>query len=232
MKKTVVIHQPDFLPYLGFFHRLLYAEVFVVLDHVQFTRGGSDCWIHRDKIKTANGVKWLTIQVKKCEIQTPINEVILSDTTDWKTNNLNKIQEAYRKTPFFEEIFPHIENLYSHSCIKMSDFNVQSIKMLFELFDIKIDMVFSSSLNPTGKKSEMLMDLLKKVDATRYLSGIGAKDYLDYTPFYDSNIEISWQEFKHPVYQQVHGEFIPYLSSIDLLFNCGMKKSREILRDC
>lgn len=232
MRKTVVIHQPDFLPYLGFFHRLLYAEVFVVLDHVQFTRGSSDCWIYRDKIKTANGVKWLTIPVKKCEIQTPISEVILSNTTEWKIKNLNKIQEAYRKTPFFEEIFPHIENLYGYSCIKMLDFNVQSIKMLFELFDIKIDMVFSSSLNPASKKSEMLIDILKKVDATKYLSGIGAKDYLDYTLFYDTNIEISWQEFRHPVYQQVHGEFIPYLSSIDLLFNCGMKKSREILRDC
>ncbi len=231
MKKTAVIHQPDFLPYLGFFHRLLYADVFVILDHVQFTRGGSDCWIHRDKIKTANGIKWLTLPVKKCEMQTPINEVVLSNTTDWKTNNLNKIREAYRKTPFYREIFPYIENIYSCSCSKLVDFNMVSVKMLCELFDIKTDMIFSRSLHPAGKKTEMLVDIVKKVNAARYLSGIGAKDYLDYTLFDDAGIEILWQEFRHPVYQQAHGEFIPYLSSIDLLFNCGIEKSRKILRD-
>jgi hypothetical protein len=91
-------------------------------------------------------------------------------------------------------------------------------------------MIVSSKFNLNSKSNQLLVDLLKRAGATHYLSGIGAKDYHDDKPFEEANIKVVWQDFKHPVYPQLHGEFIPYLSSIDLLFNCGIKKSREILR--
>lgn len=230
MSKTVVIHQPDFLSYLGFFHRLLHADLYIVLDDVQFVKGTSQSWMNRDKIKTSNGEQWITVNVKKAPSKTNINEILLSDTVNWRNQNLEIMKQNYKKSDYFKEVFQHIEELYNKNFDKLSDFNLASIEMLNKLFDIKIDIVFSSNLKSTTTKNERLVELLKQVNATHYLSGIGAKDYHDDKPFEEANIKVVWQDFKHPVYPQLHGEFIPYLSSIDLLFNCGIEKSREILR--
>ncbi|MDY0116718.1 MAG: WbqC family protein [Sulfurimonadaceae bacterium] len=231
MKKTVVIHQPDFLSYLGFFHRLLYADLYIVLDDVQFVKGTSQSWMNRDKIKTANGEQWLTVNVQKASKDTNINEILLNNTINWKKKNLDLIIQNYKKSEYFDEIFSHIQELYNSEHEKLADFNMASIFMLIKLFDIDIEIKYSSDLKTTKTKSERLVEILSQVDATHYLSGIGAKDYHIDKPFEDANIKVVWQEFNHPVYPQLHGEFIPYLSSIDLLFNCGIEKSREILRN-
>ena len=115
---------------------------------------------------------------------------------------------------------------------KLADFNMASILMLLELFDIKIDIKYSSNFKTLKSKSERLVDLLIMVDATHYLSGVGAKDYHKDKPFDDENIEVIWQDFKHPIYPQLYGDFIYCLSSIDLFFNCGIEQSRKILRRC
>lgn len=227
MKKTVVIHQPDFLPYLGFFHRLLYADLFIILDDVQFLRRA---WHHRDEIKTKDGKQWLTLGIKKSPQDTKINNIYLN-YENWQEKHLNLIKQNYLKSEFFKEIFPYIENLYSKKILKLYEFNMESIHMLNKLFDINIEIVFSSEFNLKTKSNQLLVDLLKKVDATHYLSGIGAKDYHKDEPFKKANIEVLWQDFRHPIYPQLHGKFIPYLSSIDLLFNCGIEKSREIIRN-
>lgn len=227
--KIVVIHQPDFIPYLGFFDRLAKADIYVVFDNVQYVRS-SRGWTSRDKIKTIKGEKWISISTQKADRDTPINQILLSDDTCWKENNLNLIKENYRKCEYFNEIFPYIEKLYSFQCNRMMDFTLESIKMLIELFDIDIDIVMASSLNPVGKNNALIIDIMQKLGCTNYLSGIGARDY--YIPeLYDqAGINVIWQDFKHPVYPQQFGEFIPYLSSIDLLFNCGIEESRRILK--
>jgi len=230
-EKTVVIHQPDFLSYLGFFHRLLKADLYVALDHVQFVSGTSRSWTSRDKIKTPRGEQWLTIAIKKCPLGTPINEVLLSDS-DWRQNNLNLITENYRQAPCFAEIMPDINDLYQYRCERLVDFNLASISMLMKLLDIDVPCVLSSTLQPSGKSNDLLVDILKKVHADTYLSGIGAKAYFDPTPYEIAGIRVAWQDFTHPVYPQCHGPFIPFLSSIDVLFNCGITKSRTILGGC
>ena len=232
MIKTVVIHQPDFLSYIGFFHRLLKSDLYVVLDDVQFVTGTSQSWMNRDKIKTQNGEKWLTVSVNKSSMNTNINEVSINYTFDWQKQNIELIKQNYKKAEFFDEIFPYMQNLYENRFDKLADFNMASIRMLNNLFDINIPIVFSSELKTTKTKSERLVEILTQVGATHYLSGIGAKAYHQDEPFLEAGIEVLWQEFKHPTYKQLHGDFIPYLSSIDLLFNCGMEKSREILRGC
>ena len=230
MSKTVVIHQPDFLPYLGFFHRLLGVELYVALDHVQFVHSNRG-WTHRDKIKTPRGAQWLTVSVRKAQRDTPINAIELSDT-DWRSQNLNLVHENYRDASHFKEVFAELEKLYALPCTKLVEFTTASIDMLLRLFDISIPRILSSALQPAGHKNELLVDILCKVGATRYLSGIGARDYFDPAHFSEAGIEVVWQDFKHPVYPQLHGEFAPNLSSIDLLFNCGVERSREILRGC
>lgn len=230
--KTVVIHQPDFLPYLGFFHRFLHADLWVILDTAQFVSGTSRSWMNRDKIKTPQGEKWITVAVQKAPRGSKINEIMLSSEVDWRTDNLNLITQNYRLAPFFEEILPLIRGLYAYKSGKLIDFAVKSIEMLLGLFAIDIGIVFASSLSPAGRSNEMLADILKKVNATTYLSGVGARNYYDPRPFDEAGINVVWQDFKHPVYSQLHGDFIPYLSSIDMLFNCGIQQSRTILRRC
>jgi hypothetical protein len=229
-KKMVVIHQPDFVPYLGFFHRFLHADSYIALDHVQFVHSNRS-WTHRDKIKAEQGAKWLTLSVKKSPRDTAINQIELSADTNWRQDNLRLLEQNYRDTPFYDELMPEIERLYGQPFQMLRDFNMASIEMLMDLLDVRIPWVWSSSLDPVGTKNELLVDLLKKASATHYLSGVGARDYFDPLPFAKAGIEVIWQDFTHPVYAQQFGDdFVPYLSTLDVLFNHGITTSREILR--
>lgn len=229
MNMTVVIHQPDFIPYLGFFQRFLSADLYVVLDHVQFVYG-SRAWTHRDKIKTPKGAQWLTVSVKKPPRDTSINQVELSDEVDWRTNHIRLLEANYRSSPFFEQTMPSLRTLYAEPVKMLVDFNLRSIRMLMSLLDVETPMVLSSTLAPQGTKNDLLVDLLKKVGAEKYLAGVGSKDYMDESLFGAAGIEVLWQDFQHPVYPQQFGEFQPYLSAIDMLFNCGIDRSRQLLR--
>lgn len=231
MGKSVVIHQPDFMPYIGFFHRFLKSDLYVVLDNVQYSNGSSKSLQNRDKVKGIDGEEWLTICVQKTRLHTKINEVLLSKNVDWKEKNIAIIKKNYKDTKYFSEIWTYIEKLYQHECEKMMDFNLKSIEILMELFDVKTEIILASTLNPQGKSNELIVDILKKVNANTYISGVGAKDYYDPKLYNDANIKIIWQDFKHPIYPQLYGTFMPYLSSIDLLFNCGIEESRKIIRD-
>lgn len=229
-EKTVVIHQPDFMPYLGFFHRLLHADIYVVLEVAQYVNGTSKSWMNRDKIKTEKGEQWITVCVKKAPRETKIKDILLIDDGKWQKNNLGLLRQNYRKAPFFQEIMPYVETLYEKTYTYFWEFSFASIQMLMELFNIDIPVFFSGDLKPEGKNNEMIVDIMKKLGAKIYLSGTGAVDYYDETVYEKAGIQVVWQEFKHPVYPQQFGEFLPFLSSIDLFFNCGIEESRKILR--
>lgn len=227
---TAVIHQPDFLPHLAFFHRLLTADLFIVLDTAQFVRGTSRSWMNRDRIKTAGGVKWLTVPVQDCARDTALCDVLLDQRQDWRERHLRQIAESYRRAPYFAEIYPQLQALYDGGEAGLARFNMQSIRLLLDLLDVKIEIVFASTLDPQGRKNELLVDLLGKTGCDRYVSGPGARAYFEPEPYADAGIEVLWQEFSHPVYPQLHGPFEPYLSSIDALLNCGAAESARLLR--
>lgn len=172
----------------------------------------------------------MTLSVKKTSRDTPINQIELSDTVDWAGDNLNLLEQNYRKAPYYAEIMPRMEEIHREPCCMLADFNLRSIEMLMDMLDVRIPWVCSSGLEPVGTKNELLVDLLKKVSATHYLSGVGARDYFQPGPFSKAGIEVIWQDFTHPVYTQQFGEFVPYLSALDVLFNHGITASREILR--
>ena len=231
MSKTVVIHQPDFIPYPGFFHRFLHADLYLVLDHVKFVhkRGGRS-WTHRDMVKSPAGARWLTLHVKKPpHDDTPIHDVELAPG-DWRSEHLNLIREYYRPTPFFDEIYPGLEALYARADARLMDCTMASIELLSGWLDTPIPMVRSSTLAPVGRKTDLLVDLLRKVGATCYLSGVGARAFIDEEVFRAAGVALRWQEYTPQVYPQPYGAFVPNLSSIDVLFNCGIDGSRALLR--
>jgi hypothetical protein len=230
MSKTVVIHQPDFMPYLGFFHRFLQADVYVALDHVQFVQHSRNAWTHRDKIKGSNGEKWISLSVKKCPLTTPICSVELSVNTPWQEAHLNLLRECYRSAPFFNLIFERLEQVYKIPFERMVEFNLALMDVVCEWLAIRIPRITSSTLAHAGSKSEMIAGIVATAGGTRYLSGIGARNYHDPDPFDRRGIEVIWQEFKHPVYPQQFGEFIPSLSVVDALFNCGPQVTADMLR--
>lgn len=230
MTITAVIHQPDYLPYPGFFHRLLNADIFVILDNVQFVNNTSRCMTHRDLIKTQQGDRWLSLSLKKSPIKTNINEIYLSESVDWRKKNLDLICENYNKTPYFKDIYPLMESLYGKKYQKLIEINMESIRMLMELFNLHTPIKYASALRASGTKNELLVDILKEIKATHYLSGSGAKSYFKSEPFDEANIDVIWQNYTPTVYPQLHGNYLPNLSSIDMLFNCGVEGSRKLLR--
>lgn len=228
-KKVVVIHQPDFLPYLGFFDRLRDADLFILLDTAQFVDGTSRAWTHRDRIKTAAGEKWLTLAVQKHPHGTSIRDIRLAEG-DWRQRNLALIRENYRHAPFFAEIWPQLQALYATPGERLLDLNLAALTFAMAALGLEVPLRFASTLDAGGKKNELLANLLRQVEATHYLSGPGARAYFEPGPFQAAGVEVVWQDFHHPVYPQQFGPFLPNLSCIDLLLNCGTERSRHILR--
>ncbi len=215
----ICIHQPDFASYLGFFHRLLYTDTFIYLDDVQFLRRG---WHHRDKIKSRHGVEtWLTTSVSKGDYNQTIRDVKLQPGMEWREKSLNLLKDSYSKAPYFAEFFPEIAKINEKQHKFMIDMNIEIIDFLLSVFGISIRSVFSSQFNIESKSSQRLLDLVLANSGDIYITGVGAKDYLDTSIFSESGVSVVWQKFEHPVYQQVSEPFLPYMSSLDALFCVG-----------
>lgn len=224
---TVCIHQPDFAPWIGFFDRLIQSDIFVILDDVQFLRRG---WHHRDKIKTAHGTMWLTVPVrKKGRYGQRINEVEIDNSRPWREEHLKSLQTWYGRAPYFDRYFPSVREIYERGHRLLIDLNLALLDFLMEAFAIRVRTCLASTLDVTGKRTDRLVAIVKAVGGDVYLSGLGARAYLEEEKFTREGIEVIWQRFEHPVYPQLYGEFIPNLSSLDFLFNCG-DRCPEILR--
>jgi len=219
------------MPYLGFFQRLLVADLYVVLDNVQYL-SGSKSWHNRDRIKTREGAAWLTVPTQKAPQKTAIGQILIAEDGGWRRRHLNLLEHNYRKAPFIAESWPALEELYSGGETRLADFTLASIRMLMRAFDLGTTLVAASELQAQGASNELLADILEKTGATAYLSGVGARDYFDPAPFQRVGVTVNWQDFRHPEYPQLHGAFAPFLSSIDLLLNCGKDTARSILRSC
>jgi hypothetical protein len=219
MKRTIAIHQPDFLPWLGFFDRWKQSDLLILLDDVQFLRRG---WHHRDQIKTRNGSVWLTVPVKKKGLYGQlINQVEVDNGTDWQQRHLATIEHAYKKAPFFEPVFAAFRESYIDKADSLVAVNLRLLQTASFLLGIRTPVVLSSRYKVSGQKSERLLELIRKVEGTHYLTGTGSRNYLDEGLFKKENVEVLWQEFRHPVYAQLHGAFVPNLSVLDFLMNAG-----------
>lgn len=220
--KIVAIHQPNFIPWIGYYHKIASADCFVFLDTVEFTKGG---FINRNKIKFSNAqADWLTIPVKISKsARQKINEVPLNRTVNWKEKHLKTLATNYSKAQYFNRYFPKIEAIYQREFLYISNFNIELSRFILRALDIKTELRIASEIDIDHelKSNELLVEVCRACEANIYLSGSGAKKYNDENLFEHHGIQLTYQDFTHPVYPQLYGEFISHLSILDLLFNCG-----------
>lgn len=218
----VAIHQPNYLPYLGFFDKMRKSDRFVVYDDAQFEKGEFQ---HRNRIRIYHGWKWLTVPVEKKHI--PINEIrIKNEVSTWKgvkwaDAHLKDIRDNYKDTPYYSDYEKEIKRTYEKKYEKLVELNMDLINFLKKGFDIDVEIVFSSKLRFTSKSTERLVEIVEALGGDVYLSGPKGGDYLDVSLFEKKGIKVEFQDFKHPVYKQRYEGFIPNMSAIDALFNIG-----------
>ncbi|MBN1431638.1 MAG: WbqC family protein [Methanomicrobiaceae archaeon] len=223
---SVAIMQPTYLPWMGYFGMIDSVDVFVFYDDVQFVQRS---WQRRNKIKTANGWTWLTVPVIECFGQN-INEVRVNNDINWSEKHWKSIVHSYKKAPYFEEFSPEFGEYYNSEHKMLLDVNLTFIKAVCRRLGIKTELILSSELGVDGSKTDRLINVLKKVGADRYISSPASGCYMENDKFFNNNIDLFWYEFSHPQYNQLYGEFIPYMSVIDLLFNEGAENSIDLIR--
>ncbi|MBI5286783.1 MAG: WbqC family protein [Deltaproteobacteria bacterium] len=222
----VAVHQPQFMPWLGYLDKMDRADVFVFLDNVQFRKNEFQ---NRNRIKTPQGWQWITVPVNY-RFPQMINEVRINNQDNWKKRHIRSIEINYRRSPYFDKYFHEVLRFYSRDYEYLSEINMESVRMLSRLMGIDTATYRASEINGLREDQTLrLVDICRYSKADRYLSGDGAKGYLDISAFQREGIEVVFQGFTHQVYPQLYGGFHPFMSAIDMLFNCG-EESLRILR--
>ncbi len=228
-KKTAAIMQPTYLPWIGYFDLMDQADVFVILDSVQFARRS---WQQRNRIKTSSGELMLTVPVlSKGKRDQRIDEVLIEPTAGFTNSHLNSIRLAYSKAPYFDALWPALSETLSSKTSKLIDLNLGLITLFQKRLGIKADIVRSSTLAAAGNKVDLLVAVCKEIGVNRYLSPLGSKEYIEENDlFADNDIELVYHEYRHPTYHQLHGPFLPHMSVLDLLMNEDGPRALEIIR--
>lgn len=222
----VGIHQPNFLPWLGYFYKMARSDRFVFLDNVAFANGS---WTNRVQIKTVQGAQWLTVPVQKKGLSGhPIIEVTANNRVDWRRKTLNTLETNYRPCPFYKQYAPGLAEILSKAGDNLADMNIRLIEYMAAQLGITTPTTRSSTLKADGFATTRLIRITKEVGADTYLSGEGGKSYHDELAFHQANLKLTYLNFKPPTYRQAFGEFQPGLSVVDLLFNVG-PDSRRVL---
>ena len=217
------IHQLQYWPGLRFFAKMRAADLFIYLDDVQFEKREFQ---NRNRIRTPRGWQYLTAAVvSKGRFSQKINEVELDNPADWLKDHLQAIKQNYARAPFFKEYLPAIETLYSRDYRVLSDLAMATMDLLKDAFAIKTPVKFSSEFKIDETSSARLAKLCAAAGADEYLSGAGAKAYLDPGVFSYAGIKLSWQEFSPRPYPQAFPGFEPDMSALDLLLNCGPRSA-------
>lgn len=216
----VAIMQPTYLPWSGYFGLMQAVDVFIFLDSVQFAKRS---WQQRNQIKTASGAQWLSVPVStKGKRDQLITEVEVDKSANFALAHRKSIEMSYSKAPFFkayaDEFLPFLEN----PSPRLADLTIDLSLRLKSLLGIKTQVLRASELNGSGAKADLLASLCQQIGATSYISPPGSREYLEASDaFAKIDVPVHYFEFKHPEYPQLSGEFLPYMSSIDMLFNCG-----------
>ena len=226
-----VILQPTYLPWMGYFELIDSSDIYVVFDHVQFERKS---WQQKNKIKAPNGIVYLHVPVEKMPLKIPICDIKVSyKQGNFLEKHWKSIEMAYKRAPYFEKYKPLFEKIYSKKYVLLRDLNMEIIKLICSILGIKTKIVFSSELNLEDEgmgKTEKIVNLCRKLGIAEFYEPGGGKELFDGFLFQKEGISVEFQDYEHPKYSQLWGEFVPYLSVIDLIFNEG-DKSLSIIKN-
>jgi hypothetical protein len=217
---SVVISQPMYFPWIGMLQQIELADIFVCYDDVQFTRG----FFNRVQIKTNQGVRWLTVPLSNWKRGQLINEVRIDNSQDWKRAHLVQLKKVYANAPFEKEMIELVDSVLSCDYKTIDELSYASTNAIVEYYyEIGKDKQFlrSSSLNIQGSSSKRLMNICTHLNAGVYITGHGARNYLDHEGFEKYGIDVKYVGYTLEPYQQLYGEFNPYVSALDLIANCG-----------
>lgn len=223
----VAIHQPQYLPWLGHFAKLAAADCWIFLDTVQYEKNG---WQNRNRIKTPRGAQWLTVPVK-ARLGTLISDVEIDAGQPWQRKHVEAIRVNYARAPHFDRYFGELEQLLRRPWRRLADLNVEVTRFLAEALGLTPRMLRASELSPVSAgPTGRLLDLCVAVGADTYLAGRDGARYMDLPRFEAARVAVLGQEYQHPTYSQPDGDFLPFLSVVDLLLNHG-ESSLRILRE-
>ena len=231
----VSIHQPNFLPWIGLFHRIYLSECFVIFDHVQAMGGKS--WLSRNRILIGGQKRWITMPVRKTgRFGQRINEVEINYETNFLEKHLRTLELNYKKAKFFDEFFPILEKVYTKRTKYISHFNSLFIMEVTKFLGLERVFIHSSDLLETYpdldllKGNELILEICRKIEATQYISGTGCLDFINPKSFQKIGIEFYFQNFVHPNYSQHKAiDFVSHLSIIDALFSVGKAETLQMV---
>ncbi len=219
---TLAIHQPNYLPWLGYFHKICHCDCFVLLDDVPFQQGNARSLTSRARIAGANGPFWITVPVKHGGTQLPVCDTMIVDDNRWKKKHLRALEHSYAKTPYFNEIYALLQPVLEKEEHALSVLNTALIRLICEWLEIPASFILSSSLGLEGyHRNDKIIAICRKLGAGSYLSGAGARKYQDESLFEEAGIALRYMDFNHPPYRRGGQEFYPGLSIADALFHCG-----------
>lgn len=214
------IHQPQFLPWLGYLSKINSADVFVFLDNVQFKKNE---YQNRNKIRVGDEAKWITVPVSFTFGDT-IRQVRIAGDPRWHRKLHMTIEHSYGKAPYFARFAPGLLDVLDQTWENLADLNQATVEWLMKCFEIKTKVLVCSNLPEfSPDPTQRLVDICKYAGADTYLSGAGGRNYLDVKAFENAGIKLEFQEYLHPEYPQCYssGGFLSHLSAVDALFNCG-----------
>lgn len=216
---TIVVLQPGYLPWLGFFDQMRRADVFVFYDDVQYDKHG---WRNRNRIKTHAGPLWLTVPIRHRGLGPQrILDVEIDRRTPWARKHVASIRQAYADAPFIGRYMPALEEVLQRKWERLVDLDIACVELMAGWMGLTRRVERSSMLGIGGTQSQRLINICRHFGASEYVSGDAASDYLDVPLFERQGLRVTWQHFVHPVYPQLHGDFAPYMSALDLILNCG-----------
>lgn len=221
----IAIHQPNFLPWPGYFYKMLHCDIFVLLDDAQYTKNS---FINRNRIKTSQGEHWMTIPVSP-KLGTAIRDVQIKDLT-WPAKLSKTLMTNYGRAKYFDELFEPLSQAFNSSPGNLCGTNTNLIHLIARWLDLPCRIVNASDYPTDTISDERLVTLVTRLGGDAYLSGYGGRNYQSVETFQRERIVCRYYDFQPPVYQQLWEGFIPGLSIIDCLFSCGKEGTAELLR--
>jgi hypothetical protein len=219
-------HQPVYLPWLGLFHKIALCDTYVFLDSVKYLKQD---WNNRNKIKGAAGPMWLTVPVATGGTDNILlPDVRISNEHNWRVKHWRSIRSCYGRAPYFDQYAPFLEDVYRRKWEFLNELNLHMLRWFLDELGVKVRFLRASELDLEGTKSDLVLDMCRKLGAKTYIFGALGRDYAQVADFERAGVDVIFQDYRHPQYPQLHGGFISHLSIIDLIFNCG-PKSLEVL---